>query len=508
MADIRLGLDVGTTAIKAAGFAADGTRVALVERATALTRTAGGGVEQEMAAVWATVAECLRALMAECAAHVPVSLGICAQGDGLWCVDEAGAPVRAAMLWNDTRAARDVDRLTENGAAAVLARGCHTSLWPGTSGALWRWLRQAEPENAARTAHVMTCADWIGLRLTGMAATDFANASIPFLDFGARGYAAKGLAALDCDDLGARLLPPRRADSALGDVNAAAATETGLPMGLPVSVGTLDLGAMIVGMGMDRPGQTMMIMGTTAVVNMLTDRVEPSDTPAGASVLHPTADLTIRVLAPTTGAAAFDWFARLHPATLGGDSAGEVAEKINALVQEVPVGANGVTFLPYLGGERAPFVASDIRGALQGLSASTTKAEMGRAVMEGAALSLRHCFMSEGGLPTAPVQLTGGGSKNPVWCQIIADIVGQPVLVSAASDQGLWGVACLGAAAAGMGDAVKLAARDEPMTRYTPDPAAHAAYAAVFARYMVLSDGQRRMHRDLGALEHTEKATI
>lgn len=500
MPKLWLGLDVGTTAVKAAAYAPDGRMVAAADAPSTVTQTPGGGSEQDMDQVWQTVATVLFALVDQCEGQEFTSLGICAQGDGLWCIDAAGQPAGRAMLWNDTRTAEDVAHLERIGASAVVGRGCHTSLWSGTSGTLWRWLRDAIPEAAGKTAHVFTCADWIGLNLTGNVGTDLSNASIPFLDLARRDYGPDQIAALECEDIADKLVPPRRSNTLLGKVSAAAALATGLPEGLPVSVGTLDLSAMIVGMGMDRSGQTMMIMGTTAVVNILTDQVAPTDVPVGASALHPTADVIIRILAPTTGAVAFDWFAGLHPLSLGGDSSGEIADKMNLLVREVPVGSNGVIFLPYLNGERAPFVAPDIRAAFHGLSATTSKAEMGRAVMEGTALSLRHCFEAEGGLPTAPVQLTGGGSRNEAWCQIIADVVGQPVLVSPASDQGLWGAACIGASAAGAGDAVALAKRDETMKTYQPDPESHRAYDAVFARYVLLSKNQRAIQAELKSL--------
>lgn len=501
MTKLWLGLDVGTTAVKAAAYTPDGRQVALSEAPSKVTQVPGGGNEQDMAQVWQTVTGVLSDLVAQCDGAVFQSLGIAAQGDGLWCVTADGAPAGPAMLWNDTRTADDLDTLDASGAAAVIGRGCNTSLWSGTSGMLWRWVRANRPEMAASTAHVMTCVDWIGLNLTGALAIDFSDATIPFLDIASRSYARAQLVALDCADLADKLIEPRSADSVLGQVTEAAAQATGLPAGLMVSVGTLDLSAMLVGMGLHRAGETMMIMGTTAVVNILTDRIEPADAPVGASCLHPTAPVTIRVLAPTTGAAAFDWFAALHPQSLGGASAGEVAARMNALVRDVPPGANGVTFLPYLNGERAPFVAPNLRGAFHGLSSASTTGDMGRAVMEGAALSLRHCFEEETGLPTTPVQLTGGGSKNPVWCQIIADVVGQPVLVSAASDHGLWGAAALGASASGLGEAVALASRDEDLQSYTPQN--HAAYGPVYARYAMISRSHRALQAELNTLRET-----
>lgn len=494
-----LGLDVGTTAVKAAAYRPDGSVVAQAEAPSKVIADADGGREQDMDVVQATVFEVLAGLSKQCPDRQFQSLGVAAQGDGLWCIANDGTPTGRAMLWNDTRAAADLAKLTKTGKLGAIGRGCHTSLWTGTSAMLWRWCREHRPEMVERTAHVVTCADWVSLCLTGQVSSDFSNASIPFLNFETRSYGRDQLEALDCGDLVNRLVPPMRADTELGHLTAEAAASTGLPRGLPVSVGTLDLSAMIVGMGMDRAGQAMMIMGTTAVVNILRDKVIPGDAPVGASVLHPTSEAIIRVMAPTTGAAAFDWFAGLHPQTLGGATAGEIASRMNDVVRGVPPGANGVTFLPYLNGERAPFVAPEIRAAFSGMSSTSTKGDMARAVMEGAAFSLRHCLETEGGLPDAPVQLTGGGARNPVWCQIIADVIGQTVLVSDAPDHGLWGAAALGAAAVSQGDAVALAGqRVASHETYTPEN--HDAYALPYQRYATLSRHHLAVQSELAAL--------
>ena len=498
MTELWLGVDVGTTAIKAAAYDPRGRIAALAERATEVVRPAPGFAEQDMDAVWLGVAACLRELTEKCAGRRFHSLGLCGQGDGFWPLDAEGRPTHNAMLWNDTRAAADVEALIASGAADAVGHGCHTSLWAGTAAPLWRWLRANAPQAAARTAHVVTCIDWVGLRLTGALATDRSNGSIPFTDFSTGDYGT-AVAALDCADLAPRLVRPRRATELLGGLTAQAAAQTGLPEGLPVSVGTLDLAAMIVGMGLDRAGQAMMIMGTTAVVNILTARVTPQALPVGASVLHPTSDTIIRVLAPTTGAAAFDWFASLVSPTGSGADRGAIAE-LGALVASGRPGANGVTFLPYLNGERAPFVTADLRATFHGMSSSTTRADLARAVMEGTALSLRHCCEEEGGLTAAPVQLTGGGSRSEAWCQIIADVVGQPVVTNAAFDQGLWGAACFGAAATGAGDPISLAAREETSRLYEPDPARAREYDAVWRRYETLSRGMRALHDELKSL--------
>ena len=504
MSTLWLGLDVGTTAVKAAAYTADGKIALSAERPTQVSHTNDGGAEQDMVSVWDSVCACLTEIASDCDASRISSLGICAQGDGMWPLDADLRPVRPAILWSDTRASatRDLEALTRSGQTAAIGRGCHTSIWPGTSGMAWRWLRAAEPSNAARVAHVVTCGDWIGACLTGKVATDYSNATIPFMDIGARAYSDAQFAALECDDLKPCLPAPRPATKLLGHLTPEAARATGLPEGLAVSVPTLDLAAMIVGMGMAEVGETMMILGTTAVANILTDHVLPSDAPVGASVLHPTSGAIIRVLAPSTGAAAFDWFASLHPQSLSGASSAEIAAKLNSMVQKVPAGSNGVTFLPYLTGERAPFVSPGLRASFHGMSQTTTQGELGRAVMEGTALSLRHCYASETDLPNRPVRLTGGGARNAVWCQIIADVIGQDIIVGDATDQGLWGAACIGAAATGAGDPIKLTARTDTETRYTADPANHKAYGPIFARYAALSRNAQAMQAELHELEN------
>lgn len=493
MKSIRLALDAGTTAIKAAAFDAAGQQLAHSSVPTRVIRRPDGANEQDPNAVWEAAKVCLKDVAAQIDTNSAASLGICAQGDGFWPLDADRAPVGNAILWSDTRedAAADLAELNASGALKAVGRGCNTALWPGTSAMGWRWLRRNAPEDAARVAQIGTCGDWIGVKLTGAFATDFSNATIPFLDIRSRTY-GDAVAALNCNDLQSKLPQPRSAKERLGEITGEAAQATGLPQGLPVSVATLDLGAMVVGLGMANAGETMLILGTTAVVNMLSDDITPSDCPIAATVLHPTHDVAIRVLAPSTGAAAFDWFANLHPMSLGGEGADEIAEKLNSLVRDVSIGANGVIFLPYLNGERAPFVDPSLRAGFLGMSGNTGKGELGRAVMEGTAFSLRHCFEEEGGLPNKPVQLTGGGANNPIWCQIIADVIGQDVLVNPASDLGLWGAACIGASAVTGEDPVKLAHREMDRLRtYAASPENHSAYGPVFERYKALSEAVR-----------------
>ena len=265
--------------------------------------------------------------------------------------------------------------------------------------------------------------------------------------------------------------------------------DVGLPA-IPVAVGTLDLAAMMTGVGLNAPGDMCLILGTTAVLSYIMPPEPFTQPPVAATVHHPITDDWIRVFAPQSGASAFDWFAGLHPNSFGGDDAGEIAAKINEIAQDVPTGANGVIFQPFLTGERAPFVAPDAAASFLGMRASTTKADLARAVMEGTALSLRHCLHSENSPTPERVVLTGGGARNALWCQIVADIMGLTILANAGEDHGLWGAAMIGGATTGALDPMTVT-RDEAFATYSPDADAHATYNVLFETYLKTIDASR-----------------
>ena len=475
---LMIGIDVGTTAVKAAAFKLSGEQVSAARRPVTVLRESDGFSEIVMEDIWTAVADCLRDVASQIDPELVVSIGVCGQGDGLWSLDSDKQPVRNAILWNDARASSYISEWSADGTSDTISRFCRTANWPGTAGSALRWIHDNEPENFARIAHIVFAKDWIICKLTGHIGTDFSDATIPFLDLETRQYAPDVFAALGLPDWSGKLPPPSPAAESAGTLNA----DVGLPA-VPVSRGTLDLAAMMVGVGLNAPGDMCLILGTTAVLSYVAPP-EPFDKPPlAATVHHPLTMDWIRVLAPQTGASAFDWFAALHPNSFGGADASEIAAKINDAAQDVPPGANGVLFLPFLTGERAPFVAPDATGSFHGLRINTTKADLARAVMEGTGYSLRHCLEASGAPTPERVVLTGGGARNRLWCQIIADILGVTIIANASEDHGLWGAALLGGASAGLCDPLS-GARDEDFKTYDPGTAAHAAYTDTFPLYL------------------------
>lgn len=480
---VLIGVDVGSTAVKVAAYETDGRLVTLESRRSPVIRHHPGWSEQNMDAVWSIVADCLRAVAERVHDRHIVSLGVCGQGDGLWLVDADRHPLRNAILWNDSRADDLVLGWIEDGTSDRLSHYSRTSNWAGTAGSAFRWLKRHEPDTAARAATLFYCKDWIVHRLTGVVGTDFSDGSIPFMNIETRCYDEATLDLLGVGDLRGKLALPRPSTSLAGHVASDVAAELGLPPDLPVAVGTIDLGAMMVAMGLNHTGDVALILGTTAVVNVVVDAAPFDRVPVGATLCHPLNDRWIRVIAPLSGALALDWFTSLHTSSLGGDDAATVVNRLNELVASVPAGANGITFLPFLSGERAPFVAPHATGSFHGLTSATTKAEMARAVMEGVAFSLKHCFRTTGLANPGHVFMTGGGARNPLWCDIVASMLGTTIVVSSASDHGLWGAAAIGAAAAGILDANVLAERQDDTRRHVPDVRLAATYDRLFEHY-------------------------
>lgn len=475
---LLIGIDAGTTTVKAAVFTLAGEQQAVARRPIAVLRQTDGWSETDMDGIWSAVADCLQDVAAQIDVTQLVCIGVCGQGDGLWSLDKDHNPVRNAILWNDARASDYVNGWASDGTNDCVSRYCRTANWPGTAGSALRWVRDHEPENFARIRHVLFAKDWIVWKLTGQLGTDFSDASIPFLDLETRQYAPEVFAELGLPDMTNMLVPCRAAQGTAGLLTA----DIGLPK-VPVASGTLDLASMMMGVGLNAPGDMCLILGTTAVLSYVSAPKAFDQPPLGATVHHPLTTDWIRVLAPQTGASAFDWFAALHPNSFGGADAREIATKINDAAKAIPPGANGVLFLPFLTGERAPFVAPDAAGSFNGLRINSTKADLARAVMEGTGYSLRHCLQASGAPAPERVVLTGGGARNSLWCQIVADILGVNIIANASEDHGLWGAAVLGAAAAGLCDPLD-AARDEDFDSYAPCPDAHATYSRHFQTYL------------------------
>ena len=333
-------------------------------------------------------------------------------------VDAAGTPLMNGVLYGvDTRAMEEVAELTERiGAERILDR-CGNALTSQSVGPKILWLKRHRPEIYARTAKVLTSTSFLVHRLTGEVVIDHytaANVS-PLYDVGTQDWC------LDlADDIVRPDMLPRLewSGTIAGHVTAAAAEETGLAAGTPVTAGSIDAAAEALSVGVRAPGDMMVMYGSTIFVITLTaDRVRDGRL-WYAPWLFPGQHASMAGLA--TSGTLTHWFRDRFARELPRESAFAI---LAAEAAAVPAGAGGVLFLPYFSGERTPIHDPHAKGAFFGLNLTHDRGHLYRALLEGIAMGTRHVFdtFAEAGAEPARVVAVGGGVKNDIWLQSTAE---------------------------------------------------------------------------------------
>ena len=316
------------------------------------------------------------------------------------------------------------------------------------------WVRDHEPEIWARGAHILLPKDYVRLRLTGEHAIDKADGSGTILfDLAARDWSAEVLEALGID---AAWLPRTfEGTEVTGTVTAEAAAATGLRAGTPVVAGGGDQAANAVGVGAVVPGRMALSLGTSGVVFATTDRAALRTGGPGPRLLPRGAGPLALHVGDALGGGQpalvprHRWRRESRSATLAADAGG------------VPVGSDGLLFLPYLSGERCPYPDPLARGAFVGLTLGHDRRHLTRAVLEGVAFGLRDGLdlMVAAGMP-APAQIlaSGGGTASPLWRQILADVLDAEIATVNTTEGAAFGAALLAAVGAGWFPRVEAAA--------------------------------------------------
>ncbi|MFE2421005.1 FGGY family carbohydrate kinase [Streptomyces hokutonensis] len=408
-----VGIDVGTSTVKAAAFDATGRQLAVASRPVELSMH-GGYVEQDMDEVYAAVVAVLEELTAT--TPTPIELtGLTGQGDGVWLVDTAGRPVHAAVSWMDGRAHELLDQWLADGTFETVFRRTGSAMFPGCPGPVLAWFEAHDPKALDTAAHALFCKDMVFRRLTGTPpTTDVSDASMPFLDPRTRSY-DNGVVELLGLTRRRRLLAP------VSDPIATARTRgEGLPAGTRIANGPYDLPACALGAGVTEPGDGLLIVGTCLASLVATTDLDLSGEPAGLYISLDRPGHWLRAMPAMVGTAALDWVL---------STTGVRHEEVDALLNATPPGANGVRVLPYFApsGERAPFVEPGLRAELTGVSLESTPADLIRATCEGIGYAARHCLEAAG--LTGSLAVCGGGTRSPAWMRLLADVLGRPLRV-------------------------------------------------------------------------------
>ena len=483
-----LGIDRGTSFLKLQVIDAAGAAVAAAGASVPLHVPQPGWVEQDPAEWWAALRAACRDLFAPGGVD-PASIaavGLSGQMHGAVFLDSEGAVLRPCLIWADARTTAQVAQIAERVPRATLIG--ITGNAPNTSftAAKVLWVQQHEPEIYARTRHILLPKDYLRLRLTGTYATDVSDASATLLfDLARRDWSP---ALLDAFSIHPALLPPVHESTApTGTITPEAAAATGLRAGTPVVAGGGDAECSAFGLGLagaaGSAGAVLTSIGTSGQVFAVTDR--PVIDPRGRihSLCHVAPDRWHVMGAILAGGLALRWLRDILTPPGGPPPDYDALSAEAALIA---AGANGVIFLPYLQGERTPYMDPQARGVFFGLSRDHTRAHLVRAVMEGVAFALRDGLevFRELGIAPAEVRVAGGGARSPLWRQIQRDVFALPVRTIGADHGGAYGAALLAAVGAGAFAGGADAARAVPLgARSAPDPAQVAAYDAVYRRY-------------------------
>lgn len=476
-APIALGLDLGTSGLRGVAVTATGERVAEAQASYPLLTPRPGWTEQDPADWREAGFAVLSDLATQLSGREILALGLSGQMHGLVPLDGRGEVVRNAILWNDQRTAEAVGEMLERVPREVFIARTGNPPITGFFGSKLLWLRRAEPENFARTRHALLPKDYLGYLLTGVLASEPTDDSgTNLFDLARKRWDEEILAALE---LPPSLFPEVVASQAVtGKLGRAAAVRTGLPEGLPVVAGAGDNAAAATGLGLgsQAPELGSVSLGTSGVVFAPLAAATPD--PQGRVHLFGHADGGYALVGVTLSAAgSLRWFRdTLAPGTS--------FDALDAEARSSPPGSNGVTFKPYLAGERSPHLDPELRGSFRGLSLANTRGDLVRAVLEGVAFSLREVL--EIIRPLAPIGealATGGGARSALWLELLADVLELPLALPAQNRGAAYGAALL--ALQGVG-ALHEAAAAAPRARlHTVAPRRPETYRAARAAYQV-----------------------
>jgi len=466
-----IGIDVGTTTLKAVLIDLSGNRLAEFSRPYPMSRPAAGAAEQDPADWMAALLEALRSFETAHDLSGLQGIGICSQVNTHVFVGADGRPVRPAITWQDARPATDGAAIDAKVSAAQKLQWFGGPVPIDASHALSRiaFVARTEPGVFARARHVLLPKDYCVSELTGAIAAD-PIAAVGLVD--RNGYVAP---LLDLVSRAAELLPPL-----FPFHHVAGRVRPGLPCaGTPVVVGAMDAWGGMFGVGVAADGDAMLQSGTSEIPGIVSSTIVPTP---GVILFPPYEGITMHAAPTQSGGAALAWFANVL---------GKTPSDVSALAATTEPGSAIPLFLPHLQGERAPIWDGATRGTFARMDGRAGAPQLARAVLEGVAFSDRWAFEAlqrSAGRAVSVANIGGGGSRSEPWSQIKADVLGFPLRRAAVPDSAALGAAIL--AGVGSGAMPTLRAAVQQLIRFDrtfePNAALAGYYADKFGRYREL----------------------
>jgi xylulokinase len=473
-----LGLDLGTSGVKALLIDGEQKVTGSGHGALDVSRPHSGWSEQDPAdwirAAEEAVAELKEKHPAELAAVK--GIGLSGQMHGATLLDEQDQALRPCILWNDTRSHVEAAKLDADPRFRKITGNI---VFPGFTAPKLAWVKNNEPAVFAKVAKVLLPKDYLRLWLTGEHISEMSDsAGTSWLDVAARKWSPELLAATDLDE---RQMPPLvEGMEPAGGLRAELADRWGMKGGIVVAGGAGDNAASACGMGTVKPGHAFVSLGTSGVLFAANGSYMPNPESAVHTFCHalPNAWHQMGVILSATDS--LNWLSEIT-----GREAAELTDELGDALKA----PTGVTFLPYLSGERTPHNDAAIRGVFAGLGHESSRAVLTQAVVEGVAFAFRDSqqALHQAGTELGRVTAIGGGSRSRYWLKAIATALQIPVDIPADGDFGAaFGAARLGLIAAEKADPYEVCTAPATAETIEPDAKLAGVYAQAYERYRAL----------------------
>lgn len=484
-----IGIDSGTSGIKAVVFDLDGKELAKQAFPLEAYTPTEYMFEEDMNEIWDKAKKCVATVAAQFPKEDIVGIGITAQGDGMWLIDENGDPVCYGCCFCDGRAAEFVDKWVADGTAKKLFDISGNRIFTGNQNGIVAWFDKYQPETLDKTAWILHLKDYLYYKLTGNIATDATDQSLIFLDMNKRDYNEDAFELCGLSKYRDKYAPVLSPKESAHVISKTLADELGLNDQIVVTIGPMDVVACALGAGVVEAGDCCTIMGTAAIHEMVVDAPMKDDTFAGLTVTHVTDDGWLRLMPSLAGTPNIEWMLDTIGAQVKIDAEKanmSVYDYMDSIIEKTPIGANGVMYHPYLlaGGERAPFTDPRARASYTGIAVRHTINDIVRATYEGVVFAMMDCYnhMPDG---MKKITLCGGGANSPTWCQMFADAMGVPITIVGGSEAGALGVCINNAVVQGYYKSYKDAVDHiiEVEKVYEPNMENHEKFAKLYPLY-------------------------
>lgn len=500
--DALLGIDLGTTGLKATLREASGRIISSEYVEYPIDSPQYGFAEQDPELWWAGLVKCCQRLRDGFPERMGnlLGIGICGQMHTQVYLNDRMEVLRPAITWMDQRASAFVSRLNEDWAAKALIFQ-ETKNFPTTTYTAlhMKWVQENQPDLWKKVSHILVAKDFIKYRLTGEMMTDYSDAAGTLLfDVEKCRWSEEMFHLFQFpQSIMPGVLP---SDEIIGRITKPASEETGIPEHTPVINGCADHAASSLGAGVVRPGQVTAIIGTAGVISVCSDRPLPDTKNQTLCWNYCLRNKWVILGITQTAGESLNWFKKaFDEKQRSDDHASDIFMVYNQIIEHVPDGSEGLIFLPYLNGERTPYWDPDARGVFFGIGLSTAKAHFIKSIMEGVSFALRNNVetIEQLGIDIDEIRSIGGGSKSPIWLKILGKIIRKPIKTLNIADTGSLGSTILCCKALDIYPSVEAAVDqmvllDQSIAYGEPQP----VYESQYKRFLNLYDSLKESFQD------------